>query len=151
LNRRQGQTAKRTRTVDSDHSDKQSSRYDRHGERNRSPLKKFIPLLLIATVALLIAREEVPAVAEWWQKTFSPDSWTAQNICKQAVIDRSGRGRYVRVLKAGEVHDTLDGPYVDGLLVVELAADGSEQRAEYSCYLDEAGKLFKLHRKSPRD
>ena len=151
MNRRNGQAAKRTRVVDADQSGSQSSPYNRRGEQSRSPFRKFIPLLFIAVVGLLIAREEVPAVAEWWQKTFSPESWRAQNTCKQAVIDSAGEAKYVRVLEAGRVHDTMDGPYVEGLLVVELAADGAEERAEYNCYLDKAGKLFRLNRKSPRN
>jgi hypothetical protein len=45
----------------------------------------------------------------------------------------------------------MDGRYVEGLLVVELAANGAEERAEYNCYLDKAGKLFRLNRKSARN
>lgn len=150
MNRRNGQTAKRTRSLDPDQSGSQPSPYDRRGEQGRSPFRKIVPLLFIAIVGLLIAREEVPAVAEWWQRTFSPESWRVQNTCKQALMDSSGEGKYVRVLEAGRVHDTMDGPYVEGLLVVELAANGAEERAEYNCYLDKAGKLFRLNRKSPR-
>ena len=151
MNRRNGQAAKRTRALDPDQGGSQSSHYNRQGEQSRSPFRKFIPLLFIAVVGLLIAREEVPAVAEWWQKTFSPESWRAHNTCKQAVMDSSGEGKYVRVVEAGRVHDTMDGRYVEGLLVVELAANGAEERAEYNCYLDKAGKLFRLNRKSPRN
>ena len=41
----------------------------------------------------------------------------------------------------------MDGPYVENLLVVELGASGAEERVEYTCYLDQQGKLFKLNRK----
>ena len=78
--------------------------------------------------------------------TFSPDSWSAQNTCRQAVIDDAGNGKYLRVLRPGEVHETMDGPYVENLLVVELGANGVEEKVEYTCYLDKQGKLFRLNR-----
>jgi hypothetical protein len=42
----------------------------------------------------------------------------------------------------------MDGPYVENLLVVELAANGGEEKVEYTCYLDKQGELFKLSRRS---
>jgi len=148
MSRRNGQTAKRTSTLDPDQTGDQSSGYARQREQRRSPFRKLIPVLFIAVIGLLIAREEIPAVHEWWQQTFSPDSWKAQNTCRQAVIDDSGNGKYLRVLEPGEVHETMDGPYVENLLVVELGANGVEEKIEYTCYLNKQGKLFKLSRSS---
>lgn len=146
MNRRNGQTAKRASTQPSDPGSDTSAGYGRQREQHRNPLRKLIPLLFIAIIGFLIAREEVPAVHDWWQKTFSPDSWTVLNTCRQALTDESGSGKYLRVVDPGEVHNTMDGPYVDKLLIVELGANGVEQKAEYTCYLDKQGKLFKLNR-----
>jgi hypothetical protein len=151
MDRRKGQTAKRAQVLDPPQAGSQRSAYDRQQRERRSPFRKIIPVLFIAIVGVLIAREEIPAVHDWWQKTFSPDSWRAQNTCRQAVIDDSGNGKYLRVLNPGKVHTTIDGPYVEKLLVVELGANGVEDRVEYTCYLDRQGKLFKLNRSSSAD
>jgi len=148
MSRRNGQTAKRTSTLHPDQTGDQSSGYGRQREQRRSPFRKLIPVLFFALIGLLIAREEVPVVHDWWQKTFSPDSWRARNTCRQAVIDDSGHGKYLRVLKPGQVHTTMDGPYVENLLVVELGANGVEEKIKYTCYLDKQGELFKLSRSS---
>jgi len=148
MNRRNGPTAKRASTLEPDQTGNQSLGYSRQREQRRNPFRKLIPVLFIAVIGLLIAREEIPAVHDWWQKTFSPDSWRAQNTCRQAVIDDSGNGKYLRVLKPGQVHNTMDGPYVENLLVVELAENGGEEKVEYTCYLDKQGELFKLSRRS---
>ena len=148
MNRRNGQTAKRASTQDPGQTGNQSTGYARQREQRHSPFRKIIPFLFIAVIGVLIAREEIPAVHDWWQKTFFPDSWRAQNSCRLAVIDDSGNGKYLRVLEPGQVHNTLDGPYVENLLLVELGANGVEERVEYTCYLDRQGKLFKLNRRS---
>jgi hypothetical protein len=70
-----------------------------------------------------------------------------ENRCDRMVMVWCGSTEIF--LRPGRVHETMDGPYVEGLLVVELAADGAEERAEYNCYLDKAGKLFRLNRRSP--
>jgi hypothetical protein len=54
----------------------------------------------------------------------------------------------VRVLKAGKVHHTKDGPYVDGLKIVVLGNAGGEEVLQYTCYLDNDGQLFRLVGKS---
>jgi len=149
MNRRNGQTAKHTGTRDSDRTGDQSYGSGRRREQRHSRFRKIIPLLFFAVIGFLIAREEVPAVHDWWQQTFSPDSWTAQNTCRQAVIDDSGNGKYQRMLKPGQVYETMDGPYVENLVVVELGANGVEEKIEYNCYLDKQGKLFKLSRSAP--
>jgi hypothetical protein len=148
MDRRKDQTAKRAQVLDPDQAGGQRSVYGRQQRERHSPFRKIIPFLFIAIIGILIAREEIPAVHDWWQKTFSPDSWRAQNTCRQAVIDDAGHGKYLRVLKPGEVHNTIDGPYVENLLVVELGANGVEGKVEYTCYLDKQGMLFKLTRRS---
>ena len=148
MDRRKDHSARRTQLEDTDQAGNQRQAYGRRPRSRHSPLKKLIPFLFIAVIGLLIARQEIPAVHDWWQMTFSPDSWNAQNTCRQAIVETSGSGNYLRVLEPGKVHDTVDGPYVDDLLVSELGANGFEVRVEYTCYLDKQGRIYKLSRKS---
>lgn len=148
MDRRKDQTAKRAQVLDPDQAGGQRPGYGRQQRDRHSPFRKIIPFLFVAIIGILIAREEIPAVHDWWQKKFSPDSWKAQNTCRQAVIDDSGNGKYLRVLKPGQVHKTMDGPYVENLMVVELGTNGVEEKVEYTCYLNKQGKLFKLNRRS---
>ena len=150
MDRRKDDSARRTQLPDTDQVGSQRHAYGRQQRERRNLAKKIIPFLFIALIVILIARQEIPAVHDWWQMTFSPDSWSAQNTCRQAIIDNPGSGKYLRVLKPGEVHDTADGLYVDDLLVAELAANGFEERVAYTCYLDQQGRLFKLNRISKR-
>lgn len=147
MDRRKDQAAQRAQELDPDRTGGQRSHYGRRQRARHRPLRKIVPFLFIAVIGALIAREEIPAVHDWWQKTFSPDSWRAQKSCRQALIDNSGNGKYQRLLEPGQVHTTQDGRYVENLLVVELGADGVEEKVEYTCYLDKQGRLFKLNRR----
>jgi hypothetical protein len=114
---------------------------------HKRPLSKLVPFLVLAAIAALIARQEIPAVAEWWEKTFAAEEWTLKQTCRNAVMESDSDGRYLRLVEAGEVHRTADGPYVDNLEIVELSASGVEQKVEYTCYLDKRGELFRLNRR----
>ena len=85
MNRRDGPTAKRTSTLEPDQTGNQSLGYTRQREQRRNPFRKLIPVLFIAVIGLLIAREEIPAVHDWWQKTFSPDSWRVQKYLQTSA------------------------------------------------------------------
>jgi hypothetical protein len=118
----------------------------RSRKKRDRPLKRLIPFLILAGVGVLIARQEIPAVNDWWERTFSAEEWEIKDTCKQAVLEESSNRQYVRVLKGGEVHVTRDGPYIDGLKIVVLGEAGREEVMDYTCYLDNEGHLFKLTR-----
>jgi hypothetical protein len=128
--------------------DEQSYDLTARGPRQRrdSNLRKLIPLLLIGAFGVLVAHEEIPAFAEWWEKTFSPDIWEVKNTCQQAALKQSNNPNYARILKPGKVHKTENGTYVDHLVLGEMGQDGAEQKVEYTCYLDSGGVLVKLNR-----
>jgi hypothetical protein len=111
-------------------------------------MKRLIPLIIVAAFAVIIARQEIPAVDDWWQKTFAPDEWQVKETCTQAVLAESKSRRYVRVLTKGEVHQTADGPYVEGLRIVVLGENGADEALYYTCYLTNDGQLFRLTRTS---
>lgn len=114
--------------------------------RRGGRLRRLVPALLISAFALLIAYEEIPAFANWWEKAFFPRNWQTKNTCQQAALKQSNNPDYARILKPGKVHKTENGAYVDRLVLGEMGQDGTEQKVEYTCYLDSAGALVKLNR-----
>jgi hypothetical protein len=115
-------------------------------DQRRNPVKRLIPFVIMAVFGVIIARQEIPAVDAWWQKTFAPDQWRITETCRQAVLEDAKERRYVRALKIGKVHHTADGPYVDGLRIVVLGEGGADETIHYTCYLDNDGQLFRLTR-----
>jgi len=118
-----------------------------HSARVRHrPLRKIVPLLAFAFIALLIAREEIPAVRDGLERVFSPAEWQAKQTCRTAAFARAERGEFARMLEPGTVNKTNDGFYIEQLLIGEMGQAGNEVAVEYSCYLDSAGQLVKLNR-----
>ena len=117
-------------------------------KRNR-PMRRLIPLLVLAAIAVMIARREIPAVETWWEKTFAAEQWALKETCRQAVMEAADGGRYLRIVRGGELHQTGDGPYIDGVTTVQLSDAGVELTVVYTCYLDRQGKLFRLSRHEP--
>ena len=120
----------------------------RFRDQRRNRMKRLIPLIVLAVFAVIIARQEIPAVDNWWQKTFAHDAWRVKETCRKAVLEDAKDRRYVRVLTMGKVHHTADGPYVDGLRIKVLGASGADETIHYTCYLDNTGQLFRLTRNS---
>lgn len=115
------------------------------GRRSRFP-QRLIPLLILAVIAVLIARQEIPAVDDWWEKTFAAGDWQIKQTCREAAVELSGNRVFTRVVKGGTVHQTEEGFYVDRLVLGEMGRDGVEQRVEYTCYLDASRRLVRLNR-----
>jgi len=118
--------------------------------RPARPLRRLVPLLVFLVIGLLIAREEIPAVRDAWEHLVAPQSWQARQTCQQAAIADSEHREFSRVLKPGRVNRTVDGIYIDRLLIGTLGESGTETRIEYTCYLDADGRLAKLHRGETR-
>ncbi len=121
----------------------------RQGRRKRRA-SRLIPLLIFALVAMLIARQEVPAVADWWEKTFAAQRWAVKQACREAALQAAPNRQFVRVIEHGVVHETDDGFYVEALVLGEMGADGAEQQVPYSCYLDSGYQLVKINRLDER-
>ncbi|HHH43190.1 MAG TPA: hypothetical protein ENK49_03555 [Gammaproteobacteria bacterium] len=113
------------------------------------PLRRLVPLLAFLVIGFLIARQEIPAVRDAWDRLVTPQSWQARQTCQQAAIADAEHREFSRVLKPGRVNRTVDGIYIDRLLIGTMGESGTETRIEYTCYLDADGKLVKLHRSSP--
>jgi len=109
-------------------------------------MRKLIPVLILGAFALVIAHQEIPAFADWWESALFPEAWQVKNTCQQAAIKQSDNPDYARILKSGKVHNTEKGTYIDRLVLGEMDKGGVEQKIEYTCYLDSAGVLVKLNR-----
>ena len=107
---------------------------------------KLIPLLFLAVFGVIIAYNEIPAFAAWWERVVAPQHWEAKQQCQRAALSAAVNPAFARVIKPGQVHHTSAGVYVDELVLGEMGEAGAEQAVEYSCYLDSAGKLVQLNR-----
>ena len=114
--------------------------------RQRNPARKLVPALILVFFGVLFARQQVPAFAEWWERTFNPQEWQARDTCRQAAMAELRGGRYARLRDPGELHRTQDGPSITGMQFSALDVEGGERRVEYNCYLDAQGRLFRLDR-----
>ena len=123
----------------------QRDKYQANSQRSRS-FGKLIPFLVFLAIVFLIAREEIPAVGDAWERMVAPDNWLAKQTCQQAAIERSEHKEFSRLLKPGKANKTTDGMYIDRLVVGEMGRAGDEVSVEYTCYVDSEGKLVKLNR-----
>lgn len=148
-NRHRDQIKRRSSVLDRDQTDReayQASSAAKDTEERARPFRKLIPLVIFASIAFLIAKEEIPAVNNWWERLVSPNHWLAKQTCQKAALDRVEHREFARVLRNGKVNSTRDGLYIDRLVIGEMAPSGAEEAVEYSCYLDREGKLVKLNR-----
>lgn len=113
---------------------------------DRRILHRFIPILFFAAILLLIGYNEVPAVRDTWDRTFTPQQWSARQVCAKTALQRAPNSAFARVIERGNVHPTNEGLYIDGLVLGEMGEAGSEIRVEYTCYLNAAGELVSLTR-----
>jgi hypothetical protein len=118
----------------------------RAGRRRHNPAKRLIPVLIMLGIGVLFARQQVPAFADWWERTFTPAVWQAKHTCRQAALDALEDSRYARLLDAGELHETRDGPYVADMRFSVLDTGGETRVVGFTCYLDSQGRLFRLNR-----
>jgi hypothetical protein len=123
-----------------------TDRFDHSARKRSRPFRKFIPLLAFAFIALMIAKEEIPAVSNAWERMIAPNKWLAKQTCQKAAIENVENKEFARILKPGKVNKTTDGLYIERLVIGEMGRTGNEISIKYSCYVDSAGKLVKLNR-----
>jgi len=123
-----------------------TDRFDRTSRQRNRPFRKIIPVLIFAFIAFMIAREEIPAVSNAWERMIAPDEWQAKQTCQKAALGSVERQEFTRILKPGKVNKTTDGLYIERLVIGEMGLSGKEVSINYSCYLDSTGNLVKLNR-----
>ena len=123
-----------------------TDRFDRTSRQRNRPFRKIIPVLIFAFIAFMIAREEIPAVSDAWERMVAPDEWQAKQTCQKAALGSAERLEFTRILKPGKISKTTDGLYIERLVIGEMGQSGKEVSIKYSCYLDSTGNLVKLNR-----
>jgi len=122
-----------------------SEREDRRGREHKRRLQRLIPLLIFGTVAVLIAKQEIPAVDSWITRQLNADAWNAGEACRQAALSRLEQPDFARLLKMGEVKKTSGGYYVGGILYAVLQSSEEEQRYRYSCNISSTGEVVTIN------
>ncbi|MEE9342049.1 MAG: hypothetical protein V3V12_00270 [Gammaproteobacteria bacterium] len=111
----------------------------------RNGWSKLIPFAVLLFIGAMIAKQEIPAVNDWWERAVNPDIWVAKQTCQKAAVERSQRKEYMRLINSGKVRKTNEGFYIDQLIYGEMSEAGSEVTIGYSCYLDKKGNLTALN------
>lgn len=114
--------------------------------RIRRRSKKVIPILIIALAAGFVLKEQIPAVDSSINRLLQPEAWQVTQACKQAAIAAVERPEFARILKGGEANRTQKGYYVNGVVVGEMGANGTEVRSRFSCYVDTDGNVVNAQR-----
>ncbi len=115
-------------------------------DQHRRGIRHRVPPVFFAAIALLIGYNEVPAVRDWWDRMFTPEQWSARQVCQKSALARAPNSAFARVIEGGDVHRTNDGLYIDGIVLGEMGEAGTEVRVDYACYLNAAGELARLTR-----
>lgn len=124
----------------------QSRRSDYSSKERSRSFKRLVPLIIFGLFALLIAKQEIPAVNDAWERMVSPEKWMAKKTCQNEALESIERKEFARILKSGKVNKTTDGLYIEKLVIGEMGITGDEVAVEYTCYLTSAGELIKLNR-----
>lgn len=109
-------------------------------------VQRIIPVLIFGAVALLIAKEEIPAVNSWVSRLLDADAWNAGEACRKAALAGMEDGGFARLLEAGKVEKTSAGYYVDGIEYASLEPTGEERHYRYSCNVTPTGEVVALNR-----
>ena len=121
-----------------------SEREDRRGREHKRRLHRLIPLLIFGTVAVLIAKEELPAVDSWISRQLNADAWNAGEACRQAALGQLEQPDFARLLKAGKVEQTHGGYYIGDISYAVLQSSGEELHYRYSCNVSATGEVVTI-------
>ena len=121
-----------------------SASEDRREREHKRRLHRLIPLLIFGTVAVLIAKEEIPAVDSWISRQLNAEAWNAGEACRQAALGRLEQPDFARLLKAGKVEKTHGGYYIGDISYAVLQSSGEEQQYRYSCNVTSAGEVVTI-------
>jgi len=121
-----------------------SAKEDQRERAHKHRLHRLIPLLIFGTVAVLIAKQEIPAVDSWISRQLNAEAWNAGEACRQAALAQLEQPDFARLLKTGEVKQTSGGYYVGGVLYAVLQSSEEEQHHRYSCNVTSTGEVVTI-------
>ena len=113
---------------------------------NRRMLNRIIPVLMLTIFALLILRDQVPAVSDKIDSLLDPAAFSAVQLCRKAALSQSHTPEFARLVRGGKANTTSKGFFVDRLVIGEMDEQGGEQQVAVSCHIDQDGELVKLGR-----
>ena len=121
-----------------------SKREEQRERKHKQRLQRLIPLLIFGTVAVLIAKNEIPAVDSWINRMLDADAWNAGEACRQAALGQLEQPDFARLLKAGKVEQTSGGYYIGDILYAVLQSSGEELHYSYSCNVTATGEVVTI-------
>ncbi len=114
--------------------------------RRRSRGGRLVPLLIFAGFGLFILKEQVPAVNDAYLGLVKPGALRALKACREAALTGSATPDFVRILEYGRAHPTLNGYFVDQLVIGELEKGRGEVRRAIECHVDVSGNVVDVSR-----
>jgi len=121
-----------------------SKREEQHERKHKRRLQRLIPLLVFGAVAVLIAKQEIPAVDSWINRMLDADAWNAGEACRQAALSQLEQPDFARLLKVGKIEQTSGGYYIGDISYAVLHSSGEELHYRYSCNVTAAGEVVTI-------
>ena len=131
---------KTTPTTDSLRSEAAMRREREHSQR----MKRIIPLLIFAIIAVFIASQEIPAFANWVDRLLDAEAWTAAEACRDASKAATANPGFARLTENGSARKTDEGYFVEDVEYTVLGADGQEREYSFGCNVTRAGKVVSI-------
>ena len=75
---------------------------------HKQRMKRIVPLLVFGIIAVLIARQEIPAFSSWVDRLLDADGWAAAEACRKDSLQATGLPGYARLLNHGKAQATAD-------------------------------------------
>lgn len=113
--------------------------------RRRSYHGRIAAVLVFGSIAVLIARQEIPAVDDWFSRLLDKEGWHAAEQCRALARDSTGQAQFTRQLHAGKVQRTDGGFYVSGVVLALLGSDGRERTWRFSCNVSNTGEVLAIN------
>jgi hypothetical protein len=114
----------------------------RSGRRNHG---RIGALLVFGSIAVLIAKQEIPVVDAWVSRLLDEDGWHAAEQCRALARSSTGQAEFTRQLRAGKAERTDGGFYVSGVVLALLDSNGEERTWHFSCNVSTAGEVLAIN------
>lgn len=112
--------------------------------RSRGRHGPIAVLLVFGSIAVLIAKQEIPAVDGWISRLLDEEGWHAAEQCRALARDSTGKAEFTRQLRAGKAQRTDGGFYVSGIVLALLDSDGTERTWQFSCNVSATGEVLAI-------
>lgn len=121
--------------------------------RHRRPLRKgrrrianrLIPLIFFTVLAVFIAKQEIPAVDDFLNGLLDPKGQMALQACRDAALKNGEHPSLNRLLRRGVRHRTVNGFFIDQIVIGTPGRTGGEQRIQVSCHVNLIGRILDMH------